>query len=70
MVFFNNTLLNPKRQVKEHLDDITDIKFQRSHRSVSEGQEMEVSEGRASRLIRISLSQSDDLHHWVNILGS
>lgn len=70
IVFFHNTSLNPKRGVKKHLDDITDIKFQRSHRSPREGLRMEVGEERATGLIRISLSQSDDLHCWVNILGS
>lgn len=70
MVFFHNTPFNPKRGVKKHLDDITDIKFQRSHRSQSEGQGMEVSTERAAGPIRISLSQSDDLRRQVNILGS
>jgi len=70
MVFFHNTPLNPKSGVKKHLDDITDIKFQRSHRSPCEGQMIEVSEERTAGLIGISLSQSDDLYCQVNILGS
>lgn len=44
LFFFHNTLLNPKREVKKHLDDITHIKFQRSHRSPREGQRIEVGE--------------------------
>lgn len=70
MVFFHNTPLNPKRGAKKHLDDITDIKFQRSHRSPCGGQWMGVSEERLARLIKISLSQRDDLRCWVNILRS
>lgn len=70
MAFFHNTSPNPKSGVKKHLDDITHIKFQRSHRSLGEGQRMAVGEEEAAGLIRISLSQSDDLHHQVNIQGS
>lgn len=69
MAFFHNTPLNPKGGVKKHLDDITDIKFHRSHCSPREGQRMEVGEERATGLISISLSQSDDLDCQVNILG-
>lgn len=69
IVFFHDTSLNPRGGVKKRLDDITDIKFQQSHRSPWEWQRMEVSGG-AAVLIRISLSRSDDLRCWVNILGS
>lgn len=37
IVFFHNTSLNPKRGVKKHLKDITDIGFQRSLRSSYDG---------------------------------
>lgn len=37
IVFFHNTSLNPKRGVKKHLEDITDIRFQRSLRSSYDG---------------------------------
>lgn len=70
IVFFPNISLSPKRGVKKHLDDITDIRFQRSLHSQCKGQGMEVCDERATRLIRISLFQSDNLHCRVNILGS
>lgn len=68
--FFHNTTLNPKRGVRKHLDDITDVKFQRSPRSLCEGQITKVGEERATRVIRISLFETDDLCCQVNILGS
>lgn len=70
LYFFHNTSLSPQRGLKKHLDDITDIRFQRSHRSPCEERAAEVGEERATRLIRIFLYQSDDLCCRVNILGS
>lgn len=67
--FLDMASRGPESRTKQHLDDITNIRFQRSPRQSGERAAREGGwQERPAGLIRIFLSQSDEPHRQVTVL--